>query len=138
VAADSLAPRRITLYLIGSFALLALVLSAVGIYGVMSYAVTQRTHEIGVRMALGAQPRDVLQMVVRHGMKLAAVGVALGITGAFILTRYLKTLLFEIKATDPLTFAAVALLLAAIAFLATYLPARRATRVDPMIALRYE
>ncbi len=138
VAANSLAQRRITLYLIGSFALLALVLSAVGIYGVMSYLVTQRRHEIGVRMALGAQPRDVLQMVVRHGMKLAAAGVALGIAGAFILTRYLKTLLFEIKATDPLTFAGVALLLAAIAFLATYLPARRATRVDPMIALRYE
>ena len=138
VAADALAPRRITLYLIGAFALLALVLSAVGIYGVMSYAVTQRTHEIGVRMALGAQPRDILQMVVRHGMQLAAIGVAFGIVGAFILTRYLKTLLFEIKSTDALTFAAVAALLAAIAFLATYLPARRATRVDPMIALRYE
>jgi putative ABC transport system permease protein len=138
VSADSLAPRRITLYLIGSFAVLALILSAVGIYGVMSYAVTQRSHEIGVRMALGAQPRDVLQMVVRHGMKLAATGVALGIAGAFLLTRYLKTLLFEINSTDPLTFAAVAFLLAAIAFLATYLPARRATRVDPMVALRYE
>jgi predicted permease len=138
VAADTLTTRRITLYLVGSFALLALVLAAVGLYGVMSYAVTQRTHEIGVRMALGAQAADVLRLVVSDGMKLTATGVALGFVGALALTRYLKSLLFEIRATDPITFAAVVLLLAAIALLATYLPARRATRVDPIIALRYE
>jgi len=130
--------RNFAMVLLSLFAGLALVLSAAGIYGVMAYAVTQRTHEIGVRMALGASRRDVLEMVIRRGMKFALIGVAVGLAGALATTHLLKSLLYEITPTDPLTAAIVTLLLIGVAFLACYIPARRATKVDPMVALRCE
>jgi putative ABC transport system permease protein len=133
---DSLAPRRFTLLLLGAFAGLALALATGGIYGVMAYAVAERTREIGVRLALGAQTRDVLRLVIAQGMKLALGGVLAGLGGAWLMTRLLSSLLFEVSATDPLTFIAIALLLMAVALLACYVPARRATKVDPLIALR--
>ncbi len=134
----SLAARRFNLTLIAVFAGAALLLALAGIYGVTAYAVTQRTREIGVRMALGAGTGDVLLLVLGQGLRTAAVGVAAGVAGSFALTRTLQSLLFGVSATDPLTFASVALLLVLVAFLASYIPARRAARVDPMVALRYE
>jgi putative ABC transport system permease protein len=135
---ESVASRRFNLLLLGAFALTALALAAVGVYGVISHAVTHRRHEIGVRMALGAQTADVLRMFVKQGMSLVAIGALIGLLGALALTRVMKSLLFGVSATDPLTFAGVALLLALIALTACHLPARRATKVDPLVALRCE
>jgi putative ABC transport system permease protein len=135
---SSRAQRRLTLILLVSFAVLALLLATVGIYGVMSYSVRQRTHEVGIRMALGARPEQVLKLVLMQGMKLALVGVAMGLLAAWALTQVIESLLFEVSATDPLTFVAITALLTFVALVACWIPARRAASVDPMIALRHE
>ena len=138
IISDSLANRRFSMILLGIFAALALVLSAVGIYGVTSYLVGQRTHEIGIRLALGAQTSDVLRLILGQGAKMALIGVAIGIAAALGLTRLMANMIFGVSAHDPLTFAGVALILVAVALAACYVPARRAMRVDPIAALRYE
>ena len=138
IRAESVAPERLNLTLLSLFAGIALVLAIVGIYGVMSYSVTQRTHEIGIRMAIGARPRDVFKMILGHGMKLALIGVGIGLVSAFGLTRLMETMLFGVNPTDLTTFASISILLITVALLACYLPGRRATKVEPTISLRYE
>src|SRR5262249_4796521 len=133
-----LSDRRFLLLLVGLFAAAALALAAVGIYGVVAFSVARRTQEIGIRMALGAERSDVLRLIVGEGAQLAVVGVAIGIGASFAITRLLSSLLFGISATDPITFAGVAALLSFVALLASYIPARRAMRLDPNAALRYD
>jgi ABC-type antimicrobial peptide transport system permease subunit len=133
---NAVAPRRLTTQMLGLLSALALALAALGLYGVIAYSVTQRTQELGIRMAIGAQRRDVLALVVFGGLKLVALGIALGLAGALMLTRLLSSLLFGVTAHDPLAFAGNALLLGAVALAACLLPALRATRVDPLLALR--
>jgi putative ABC transport system permease protein len=135
---DTMANRRFSTLLLGIFAALALVLASVGVYGVISYSVTSRTHEVGIRRALGANKSDILRLVVGQAMALAMTGVAIGIAGAFALTRLMSSLLFQVSATDAITFLTVALLIAVVALVASFIPARRAAKVDPVIALRYE
>jgi len=135
---QTVAQPRFNLILLGLFAVVALLLASVGIYGVLSNAVRQRTHEMGVRLALGARPSAVFRLVIRQGMALAVAGIVIGLSGAFALTRYLESLLFEVKPADPLTFGVVVLLLLGVSLLACWIPARRATKVDPLVALRAE
>jgi putative ABC transport system permease protein len=135
LVSDSMSLRRFSMFLLGVFAALALVLAAIGIYGVLAQSVSQRTHEIGIRMALGAQTRDVLQLIVRQGMSLTVIGIVIGLIGAFALTRLLASLLFGVGATDAGTFLWIPILLGSVSFFACYIPARRAARLDPIKAL---
>jgi putative ABC transport system permease protein len=138
VVSQSVARQRFSMLLLGVFAGLALLLAAVGIYGVMSYSVAQRTREIGIRIALGAQRSDVLKMTVGEGLRLVSTGVVIGLGTALILTRVMSSLLFGVSTNDPITFITISLILVSVAVLASYVPALRATRVDPMFALRYQ
>jgi ABC-type antimicrobial peptide transport system permease subunit len=136
--AKSLAERRFVLQLLGVFASIALLLAAIGIYGVMAYTFSQRTREIGIRMTFGAQRGDILRLALGEGALLVVFGIAAGLAGALVLTRFLQSMLFNVEATDPITFTAIALLLGGVALLACFVPALRATRVAPLVALRYE
>jgi len=138
ILAESLARRRLYMVLLGFFSGAALLLAAIGVYGVVSYSVSKRTHEMGIRLAIGAERRHVLRLVLGHGVKMALVGIATGIVAALALTRLMSSLLFGVSATDPLTFAGVATLLTVVALFTSYIPARRAMRIDPMVALRSE
>jgi ABC-type antimicrobial peptide transport system permease subunit len=134
----TVAERRLSMGLLAAFGVLALVLAVIGIYGVMAFSAAQRTRELGIRLALGAEPRDVLGLILRDGAKLSGLGVGLGVTGALAASRAVSSLLFGVSPTDPLTFTAVVGLLGSASLLACYIPARRATRVDPVVALRQE
>jgi putative ABC transport system permease protein len=138
LVSKSIAQPRFYSTTLGIFATLALILAGVGVYAVMSYSVTQRTHEIGVRMAVGAERRDVIKLILREGMLLTVIGMSLGLAGALALTRIVASLLFDVSPNDLITFTLIALLLIHIALLACYIPARRATKIDPMLALRHE
>jgi putative ABC transport system permease protein len=138
VDSESVASQRTLTFLVGIFAVMAVGLASMGIYGVMAYFVTRRTHEIGVRMALGAQPQDVRWLVIRQGLKITLIGLALGLVAAFNLTKLLSSYIFGVSPTDPATFVAVSVVLTLVALLGSYLPARRASKVDPMVALRSE
>jgi predicted permease len=138
IVEQAVSPRRFITVLLAGFAILALILASLGIYGVISYSVNQRTNEIGIRIALGAQAGAVLKLIIGQGVRLTLLGLVIGLGTAFALTRVISSLLFGVKASDPLTFAGIALLLSGVAFAACYIPARRATRVDPLVALRYE
>jgi putative ABC transport system permease protein len=136
--ANSFAPRKFDMYLFGAFAGVALLLAAIGLFGLTSYNVSQRIREIGLRRALGAEPRDILRLILGHGVTLAATGAVIGVCAAFGLTRVMQSLLFSVSTTDPGTFVTVPTLLVLVALMACYIPARRATKVDPMVALRCE
>ncbi|MGH9727287.1 MAG: FtsX-like permease family protein, partial [Candidatus Acidiferrales bacterium] len=136
--AEALSQERLFARLTSVFGLLALLLAMIGLYGTMAYSVTRKTHEIGIRMALGAKPVDVLRMVIRQGIMLTLTGVAIGVIAALGVTRLISSMIYGVTATDPLTFVSVAIVLVAVALAACYIPARRAMRVDPMVALRYE
>jgi putative ABC transport system permease protein len=138
VVSSSLSQRRFSMEIVGLFALTALLLAGLGIYGVISYIVSERTHEFGIRLALGAQRDNILRMVLRQGLGLAITGAAVGLVGALIVSHLMAGVLYGVRPTDPLTFAGVAILLMGVALLACYIPARRAIRVDPLVALRYE
>lgn len=138
IFSDSVAQRRFNTALIVAFGALALLLAMVGVYGLMAYTVTQRTHEMGVRIALGADRSDVMKLVLGRGIRLTVMGIAFGLAMALVVTRFLSKLLFNVSQTDPATFVAVSVCLGAVALLASYIPARRAMQVDPMVALRYE
>ena len=138
IIARSVADRRFALELLGVFAAVALLLAAVGIYGVMSYSFSQRTHEVGIRIALGAQRLDILRMALGEGMRIVVIGLASGLVGAAIMTRFFRSMLFNVAPADPATFLTVSAILAGVAFFACYIPAQRATRVNPLVALREE
>jgi putative ABC transport system permease protein len=141
IASESMSPQRFPMILLGAFAALALLLASVGIYGVVSYSVAQRVHEIGIRMALGAKKRNIFRLVIGQGLRLALAGLAIGAASAFVLARLVSSfshLLYGVGAGDPATFVVVSLVLTAVAIVACYVPARRAMRIDPMTALRYE
>jgi ABC-type antimicrobial peptide transport system permease subunit len=135
---QSISRERFRTFLLGSFSAIALLLAAVGIFGIISYSASQRSHEIGIRMAVGAQRRDILRLILGQGAKLALLGLGSGVVFALLLTRLMESLLYNVSATDPLTFAGVAIILLGVAVTACYIPARRAMRVDPIVALRYQ
>ena len=138
IVATSLAARRFALEILGIFAIVAFLLACVGIYGVMAYAISQRTGEMGLRMALGARRGDILRVVLNEAVLIVIAGVGAGLLGSLVLTRFLHSLLFDIKPTDPLTFGALTIHLAGVALLASFIPARKASRIDPLVALRHE